>query len=73
MFSIFVQIGLVERHGYSAEEYYVTTEDDYNLMIHRISGSPLFNNQQKRTVVFFQHSLLATADTWVIVSKDRGE
>lgn len=66
-------IGLVERHGYSAEEHYVTTQDDYKL-IHRISGIPLFNNQQKRTVVVFQHGLLST-NTWVIVGagKDLGE
>jgi len=70
-----VQIGLVERHGYSAEEHYVTTEDGYNLVIHRILENPLFHNQQKRTVVFFQHGLLAAADIWVLVGagKDLGE
>ncbi|XP_011695500.1 PREDICTED: lipase 3-like, partial [Wasmannia auropunctata] len=64
-------IGLVERYGYSAEEHYVTTEDGYNLVIHRISESPLFKDQYRRNIVFLQHGFLATSDTWVLIGPDR--
>lgn len=60
-----VQIGLVGRYGYPAEEHYVTTEDGYNLVIHRVPGSPLFNGRRRRTVVFLQHGILCTSDCWV--------
>ncbi|XP_011706371.1 PREDICTED: lipase member M-like, partial [Wasmannia auropunctata] len=60
-------IGLVERYGYPAEEHYVTTEDGYNLVIHRISGSPLSKSQQRRKVVFLQHAILVTSDAWVLL------
>ncbi|XP_011866796.1 PREDICTED: lipase 3-like [Vollenhovia emeryi] len=60
-------IGLVERYGYPAEEHYVTTEDGYNLVIHRISGSPLSNNQQRKKVIFLQHGLLGSSDSWVSI------
>ncbi|KAL0102715.1 hypothetical protein PUN28_018193 [Cardiocondyla obscurior] len=63
----YLQIGLVEKYGYSAEEHYVTTEDGYNLVIHRISGSPLFNSRQRRKVVFLQHGILCTSDCWVLI------
>ncbi|KAL0102709.1 hypothetical protein PUN28_018193 [Cardiocondyla obscurior] len=62
-----ISIGLVEKYGYSAEEHYVTTEDGYNLVIHRISGSPLFNSRQRRKVVFLQHGILCTSDCWVLI------
>ncbi|XP_011692768.1 PREDICTED: lipase 3-like isoform X2 [Wasmannia auropunctata] len=64
-------IGLVEKHGYSAEEYYVTTKDGYNLVIHRISERPLSKTQQRRKVVFFQHGLLVSSDTWVLLGPGR--
>ncbi|XP_011688915.1 PREDICTED: lipase 1-like, partial [Wasmannia auropunctata] len=64
-------IGLVEQYGYSAEEHYVTTEDGYNLVIHRISGSPLFKGQQRKKVVFFQHGTMISSDFWVLFGPDR--
>ncbi|KAL0113152.1 hypothetical protein PUN28_012380 [Cardiocondyla obscurior] len=65
-------IGLVERYNYSAEEHYVTTEDGYNLVIHRISGSPLIiNNQRKKKVVFFQHGLFCSSDSWVTIGPNK--
>lgn len=60
-------IGLVKRFGYLAEEHYVTTEDGYNLVIHRISGSPLSNNQQRKKVVFLQHGILCSSDSWISI------
>ncbi|XP_012224571.1 lipase 3-like [Linepithema humile] len=59
-------IGLVEQYGYPAEEHNVTTEDGYNLKIHRIPGSPLLNNKKKKKVVFVQHGIFASSDSWVL-------
>ncbi|EZA54629.1 hypothetical protein DMN91_006684 [Ooceraea biroi] len=59
-------IGLVERHGYPAEEHYVTTKDGYNLLVHRIPGSPVSNNRQMKKVVFLQHGIICTSDCWVL-------
>lgn len=59
-------IGLVEQYGYSAEEHNVTTEDGYNLKIHRIPGSPLLDNKKKKEIVFIQHGILASSDSWVL-------
>ncbi|XP_018350333.1 PREDICTED: lipase 1-like isoform X2 [Trachymyrmex septentrionalis] len=59
--------GMVEKYGYTAEEHYVTTEDGYNLVIHRITGSPLFKGQQTGKVVFLQTGLFGTSDCWVLI------
>ncbi|XP_011171050.2 lipase 3 [Solenopsis invicta] len=58
-------IGMVEQYGYPAEEHNVTTEDGYNLIIHRIPRSPLLDNNVKKEIVFFEHGLTASSDTWV--------
>ncbi|XP_039306595.1 lipase 3 isoform X2 [Solenopsis invicta] len=58
-------IGMVEQYGYPAEEHNVTTEDGYNLKIHRMPGSPLLDNNIKKKVVFLQHGLFASSDSWV--------
>ncbi|XP_071643538.1 lipase 3-like [Temnothorax longispinosus] len=60
-------IGLVERYDYPAEEHSVTTEDGYNLKIHRIPGSPLLlDSKKKKEIVFVQHGLLGSSDCWVL-------
>ncbi|XP_025991603.1 lipase 3 isoform X3 [Solenopsis invicta] len=59
-------IGMVEQYGYPAEEHNVTTEDGYNLKIHRIPGSPLLNNKIKKEIVFLEHAILCSSDAWVI-------
>ncbi|XP_018395697.1 PREDICTED: gastric triacylglycerol lipase-like [Cyphomyrmex costatus] len=64
-------IGLVERYGYPAEEHYVTTEDGYNLVIHRMSGNPLSISQKKKTVVFFLGGLFCSSDIWVLVGPNK--
>ncbi|EGI59255.1 Lipase 1 [Acromyrmex echinatior] len=64
-------LGLVEKYGYTAEEHYVTTEDGYNLVIHRITGSPLFKGQQTGKVVFLQTGLFGTSDCWVLIGAGR--
>ncbi|EZA59733.1 Lipase [Ooceraea biroi] len=60
------KLGLVEQYGYPAEEHYVTTADGYNLVIHRIPGSPLLNNKGIKKVAFIQHGILASSDSWVL-------
>ncbi|XP_072763179.1 lipase 3-like [Anoplolepis gracilipes] len=64
-------IGLIERYGYPAEEHHVTTEDGYNLKIHRIPSSPLSNNQQNKTVVLLIHGILCTSDCWVLFGANK--
>ncbi|EFN81912.1 Lipase 3 [Harpegnathos saltator] len=59
-------IGLVTRHGYPAEEHNVITEDGYNLKIHRIPDSPLSNNKKNKKVVFLQHGIISSSDSWVL-------
>ncbi|XP_039307876.1 lipase member J-like [Solenopsis invicta] len=57
---------MVEQYGYPAEEYNVTTEDGYNLIIHRIPGSLLLDNNVKKEIVFFQHGMLASSKCWLM-------
>ncbi|EFN89157.1 lipase 3 [Harpegnathos saltator] len=59
-------IGLVEQFGYPAEEHDITTEDGYNLQIHRIPGSPQWRKKEKKKIVFMQHGIFASSDSWVI-------
>lgn len=66
-----MQVGLVEKHGYPAEEHYVTTEDGYDLTLHRIPDSPRRQVKGKKRVVFVQHGILSSSDTWVLFGPDR--
>ncbi|KAL6256559.1 hypothetical protein P5V15_012668 [Pogonomyrmex californicus] len=59
-------IGLVEQYDYPAEEHNVTTEDGYNLKIHRMPGRSLLNNKKKKEIVFIQHGILGSSDIWVL-------
>ncbi|KYM76677.1 Lipase 3 [Atta colombica] len=60
-------VGIVEQYDYPAEEHNVTTEDGYILLIHRIPGSPLLdNNKGKKEIVFIQHGILASSDSWIL-------
>lgn len=65
------QVGLVERHGYPAEEHDVVTEDGYKLKVHRIPDSPLSSNKRNKKVVFLQHGIIASSDTWVFFGPGR--
>ncbi|XP_035720602.1 lipase 3-like [Vespa mandarinia] len=60
-------IGLVQRHGYPAEEHKVTTDDGYILTMHRIPNSPLSDINKKKDVVFVQHGMTASSDSWVLL------
>ncbi|XP_066603720.1 lipase 1-like isoform X2 [Prorops nasuta] len=60
-------IGLVTKHGYPAEEHNITTKDGYNIVLHRIPGSPVATNTLPKRIVYIQHGyLLADAgyDVW---------
>ncbi|XP_018352189.1 PREDICTED: lipase 1-like [Trachymyrmex septentrionalis] len=69
--SILDFIGLIERYDYIAEEHYITTEDGYNLVIHRISGTPLHVDQKQRPVVFLKSGIFSSSDTWVLFGPGR--
>ena len=62
---------MVERHGYSAEEHYLTTDDGYNLRIHRISGSPSNPKSKGKPVVYLQHGIIASSDSFVLMGPGR--
>lgn len=64
-------IGLVQRYGYPAEEHTLTTSDGYILTFHRIPNSPLLNNSKKKQVVFVQHGMTASSDSWVMVGPNK--
>ncbi|XP_033218448.1 lipase 3-like [Belonocnema kinseyi] len=68
-------IGLIERHGYSGEEHCITTQDGYILTLHRISGSPKIQKSRLKPVVYLQHGILASSDTFVLMgpTNDLGE
>ncbi|XP_011163180.2 lipase 3 [Solenopsis invicta] len=59
-------IGMVEQYDYPAEEHNVTTEDGYNLKIHRIPGSPLLDKNVKKEIIFLQHGMLASSECWIM-------
>lgn len=67
---------MVEQYklGYIAEEHNITTKDGYILQIHRIFESPRWKNKKKKGIVFLQHGLLCSSDTWVMLGpgKDLG-
>ena len=56
----------MNKFGYPAEEHVVATEDGYSLKIHRIPGSPNDAKSSGKAVVFMQHGVLASSDTWVL-------
>ena len=60
-------MGIVNRYGYPAEEYVVTTADGYRLRIHRVPGSPSRPKAGGKPIILFQHGLLSSSDSWVLV------
>lgn len=68
-------MALVNAYGYPAEEHTVKTIDGYKIRIHRIPGSPSNLEMIGKPVVFMQHGLLASSDSWVLMgpAHDLGE
>ncbi|XP_065074235.1 lipase 1-like [Ochlerotatus camptorhynchus] len=57
---------LIEKYNYTIEVHHTTTEDGYELELHRIpgkAGSP---------VVFLMHGLLCSSADWVIIGPNNG-
>ena len=58
-------LGMCRNHGYEAESYTVTTDDGYQLLMFRIPKGKNDSKTGSRPVVFLQHGILDSADTWV--------
>ncbi|CAG2067935.1 unnamed protein product [Timema podura] len=59
-------VQLVKKEGYPVEEHQVTTQDGYQLTLHRI---PSWN--KNAPVVHLQHGFLGASDFWVITPRDK--
>ncbi|CAG5076711.1 Similar to Lip3: Lipase 3 (Drosophila melanogaster) [Cotesia congregata] len=64
-------VGLVQQYNYPAEEHNLTTKDGYNLIIHRIPDSPKSKSLKKKSVVFLQHGVFGSSDSWVLIGPDK--
>ncbi|XP_018376591.1 PREDICTED: lipase 3-like isoform X2 [Trachymyrmex cornetzi] len=64
-------VGLVKKYGYPTEEHYVTTEDGYILVIHRILRSLLSKGYQRKKIVFLQHGIICSSDCWVMIGAEK--
>lgn len=71
---MYKQVALVNQFGYPAEEHLVTTIDGYKLRLHRIPGSPSMPKAKGKPVVYFQHGIFSSSDTWILrgPNKDLG-
>lgn len=68
-------MGMCRNHGYDVESYTVTTEDGYQLLVFRIPNGKatqdeVLTRSSAKPVVFLQHGILDSADTWVNNSPD---
>lgn len=64
-FSSINQLELVKKYGYNGELHYVTTEDNYILELHRISGGPKSAPQKGKKVCLLTHGLTGQSSEWV--------
>ncbi|KAH0558191.1 hypothetical protein KQX54_014807 [Cotesia glomerata] len=64
-------VGLVQQYNYPAEEHNLTTKDGYNLIFHRIPDSPKSKSLKKKSVVFLQHGVFGSSDSWVLIGPDK--
>nr|CAD7395148.1 unnamed protein product [Timema poppensis] len=60
------QVQLVRKEGYPVEEHQVTTQDGYQLTLHRIPS-----RYKNAPVVHLQHGILGASDFWVITPRDK--
>ena len=63
-------MGLVQKHGYTAEEYIVQTSDNYKLTLHRISGSVNNPEAYGKPVAYLQHGFLQSSDNFVLIGPE---
>ncbi|XP_014204014.1 lipase 3 [Copidosoma floridanum] len=64
-------VGLVEQHGYTAEEHVLVSPDGYKLTLHRISGSPKCKTTKRKPVVYLQHGIMLSSDSWVLIGPEK--
>ncbi|XP_015112844.1 lipase 3 [Diachasma alloeum] len=64
-------MGLVAKHGYTAEEHKVVTRDGYNLRVHRIPGTPTSPPRAGKPAVFLQHGVFGSSDHWVLMGPEK--
>ncbi|ETN61958.1 lipase 1 precursor [Anopheles darlingi] len=55
---------LVTKYGYGVEEHPITTDDGYQLILHRVSRG---NVRPNATVVLLMHGLLCSSADWVVI------
>nr|CAD7258051.1 unnamed protein product [Timema shepardi] len=60
------EVQLVRKEGYPVEEHQVTTQDGYQLTLHRIPS-----RNKNAPVVHLQHGFLGASDFWVITPRDK--
>ncbi|XP_014208906.1 lipase 3-like [Copidosoma floridanum] len=63
-------VAMVDEHDYPVEEHLVTTEDGYELHVHRIPGSPDKPKAPGKPVVYFQHGLFSSSDQWILMGPE---
>jgi len=63
---------LIRKNGYPCEEYWVHTEDEYILALHRIPHGKDQDPSVRRPVIFVQHGLLCSSADWVIPYPEKG-
>jgi pimeloyl-ACP methyl ester carboxylesterase len=56
---------VVEENGFKFEQHEVETEDGYLLTVFRVMNAEVAAGK-KQPVVFMQHGLMDTADTWIM-------
>ncbi|KAH8331251.1 hypothetical protein KR067_013272, partial [Drosophila pandora] len=57
----------INLHNYPGEKYYVETPDGYILTLFRIPYSPSLRNEHlPKKVVFLQHGLIGSSDSWLL-------
>jgi len=63
---------LIRKNGYPVEEFWIHTEDEYILNLHRIPHGKDADPSLKRPVIFVQHGLLCSSADWVIPTPTKG-
>lgn len=61
----------MDMHNYPYEEHFITTEDGYILRYFRIQAKNSVIVQTGKPVVYLQHGLLDSSDTWIGNQEDK--
>jgi len=63
---------IIRKNGYPVEEFWIHTEDEYILNLHRIPHGKDADPNVKRPVIFVQHGLLCSSADWIIPTPTKG-